>query len=160
MAKAKTTAESKSEDQVDSPPPKILPSFTEFREAVKHVLTHDHGMPALCAEELLDGDPEFVERYRQKSGQYNDDGQGAIVLAAEGLRFEAPSGLKWVSLQKGQQVADEDDVVMRADGALGKYLDRLVEIGLHGADRSAVAASMLSKGIETVFPLIMNGAKK
>ncbi|MDR9836944.1 MULTISPECIES: hypothetical protein [Herbaspirillum] len=159
MAKAKA-AESKCEDQVDSVRQKSLPSFAEFREAVKHVLTHDHGMPPLCADELLDGDPEFVERYRQKTGQYNDDGQGAIVLAAHGLRFEAPSGLKWVALKKGQRVADEDDVVMRAEGSLGKYLDRLVEIGLHGADRSAVAASMLSKGIESVFPLIMTAAKK
>lgn len=130
--------------------PKPLPTVEEFREAVKYALTHDHGMPMLYAEEVLDGEPEFVERHRQSFCKV----ENAIANAADGLRFEPPKGLKWVALSQGQRVADMGQLVLDADGALGGYLDSLVALGLHGPDRNAVASSMLAKGIETVFPLI------
>jgi hypothetical protein len=130
--------------------PKPLPSVEEFREAVKYALTHDHGMPSLYAEEVLDGDPEFVERHRQTFST----AENAIANAADGLRFEPPKGLKWVALSQGQRIADKEQLVLDADGALGRYLESLVTLGLHGPDRDAVASSMLAKGIESVFPLI------
>lgn len=138
---------------------KPLPLFEEFREAVKYVLMHDHGMPSLYADEVLDGDPEFVERHRQTYHEQAED-VGAVARAADGLRFEPPKGLKWVALEQGQRVVDADQIVLDADGAMGKYLDSLVTLGLHGGNRNAVASIMLAKGVETVFPLILANSKK
>lgn len=145
MPKAKSTLEQKVAEI-----PKPLPSVEQFREAVKYALTHDHGMPSLYAEEVLDGEAELVERHRQR---FNDV-ENAITDAADGLRFEPPNGLKWVALSRGQRVVEKEQLVLSADGALGRYLDSLVTLGLHGPDRDAVASSMLAKGIESVFPLI------
>ena len=131
---------------------KPLPSLEEFRAAVKYVLTHDHGMPELYADELLDCEPEFVEQRRLVCRT----GDNAIAQAADDLVFEPPKGRKWISLEKGQRLAEAGQVVLDAEGSVGRYLDSLVALGLHGTNRDAVASSMLSKGIETVFPLIVS----
>lgn len=159
MPKVKLLTEKKSTATADSGMDKPLPSVEDFREAVKYALTHDHGMPPLYADEVLDGDPEFLERHRQTYHKVMGD-VGAVARAADGLRFDPPQGLKWVALEQGQRVADQDQIVLDADGAIGKYLDSLVALGLHGGDRNAVAAVMLAKGIETVFPLILTNLKK
>lgn len=131
---------------------KPLPSLEEFRAAVKYALIHDHGMPDLYADELLDCEPEFVEQRRLGCHK----GDNAIAKAADDLVFEPPKGRKWISLEKGQRVAEDGQVVLDADGAVGRYLDSLITLGLHGPDRDAVASAMLAKGIETVFPLIVS----
>ena len=136
---------------------KVPPTIAEFREAVRYALTHDHGMPAIYADELLDGDLEFLERGRQSVGSVKN----AITDTADGLRFEPPKGLKWISLGKDQRIAEAGQLVLNADGAMGQYLDNLVALGLHGDSRDAVASVMLAKGIESVFPLIAtNMARK
>ena len=159
MAKAKSQPELHVVEVDGKTMDKPLPSVEEFREAVKYVLMTDHGMPQLIADEILDDDPEFLERHRQTYHESIGD-VGAVVRAAHGFRFEPPKGLKWVALEKGQCVADEDQIVLNANGAVGKYLDSLVTLGLHGNTRNAVASAMLAKGIETVFPLIFANLKK
>ena len=131
---------------------KSLPTLEDFRAALKYVLIHDHGMPELYADELLDCEHEFVEQRRLGCR----DGDNAIAQAADDLVFEPPKGRKWISLEQGQRVAEDGQVVLAADGAVGRYLDSLVTLGLHGPDRDAVASAMLAKGIETVFPLIVS----
>lgn len=147
MPKAKPVQERQVEENV-----KPLPSLEEFRGAVKYALIHDHGMPELYADELLDCEPEFVEQRRLACRK----GDNAVAQAADDLVFEPPKGRKWISLEKGQRVAEAVQVVLDAEGAVGRYLDSLVALGLHGTDRDAVASAMLAKGIETVFPLIVS----
>lgn len=159
MVKVKSPPELKVAEETVITIDKPLPSFEEFREAVKFALTHDHGMPPLYADEVLDGDSEFVEQHRQTYHEQIEN-VGAVARAADGLRFDPPKGLKWVALEQGQCVADQDQIVLDADGALGKYLESLVALGLHGGNKNAVASVMLAKGIESVFPLILANSKR
>jgi len=158
MAKAKSLSEPKLPDATVITVEKPLPSVEEFRAAVKYLLMTDHGMPALYADEILDDDPEFLERHRQTYHEAIGD-VGAVERAADGFRFDPPKGLKWVSLQKGQCVAEENQIVLDVNGAVDQYLDSLVALGLHGEDRNEVATAMLAKGIESVFPLILSKFK-
>lgn len=147
MSKAKPLQEPQVEVSAKS-----LPTLEDFRAALKYVLIHDHGMPELYAQELLDCEHEFVDQRRLGCRE----GDNAIAQAADDLVFEPPKGRKWISLEQGQRVADADHLVLDASGTLGRYIDNLVVLGLHGSDRDSVARTMLAKGLETVFPLIVS----
>jgi len=152
MAKVKTSQE----PQVAAEGVKPLPSLDDFRAAVKYALIHDHAMPELYADELLDCEREFVEQRRLTCRK----GDNAVAQAADDLVFVPPKGRKWISLEEGQRVAEAGQVVLDAEGAVGRYLNNLVTLGLHGPDRDAVASAMLAKGIETVFPLIVSNMSR
>lgn len=153
MTKAEKTARQRQAENKDAVK---LPSPFEFREAVKYALINDHGMPALFADEVLDNDAEFVERQRQSAST----GEGAVARTADGLRFEPPSGLKWVALSEGERVASKEHIVIELNDALGSYLDSLVTLGLHGVDRDAVARTMLARGVESVLPMLATSQSK
>jgi hypothetical protein len=69
------------------------------------------------------------------------------------------SGSKWVQIEKDERVASDGDVVIELSHELKKYLDNLVSLGLHGDNRNDVAKILFSRGLEAVFPLIVNSKK-
>lgn len=133
-----------------SVPTKPIPTFEEFREAVKYLLLNDHGMPKLVAEEILSADVDFLETNHGLFTKLDN----AVAKTADSFAFEPVSGVTWVQLKPGMRTADKDQVVIDVGGEMGRYLERLVALGLHGAERDAVASIMLARGIESVFPLI------
>lgn len=130
---------------------KPLPSIEEFRAAVRYSLVHDLSMPELYADELLDYEPEFLEE-RRKTCRTEEN---AVAQAADDLVIKPSKGRKWIVLEDGERVAGADQVVLEVNQALGDYLDCLVTLGIHGPSRDAVAGTMLAKGLESVFPLIV-----
>lgn len=134
-----------------SAPTKTIPTFDEFREAVKYILLNDHGMPDLVAEEILSADVEFLETNHGLFSKLDN----AVAKTANSFAFEPATGITWVQLQTGMRTANKDQVVIDVGGEMGCYLEHLVQLGLHGASRDAVARIMLARGIESVFPLIV-----
>jgi hypothetical protein len=127
-----------------------LPSMSEFRASVKYVLVHDRGMPDLIAELVITADTAWLERQRQSFFSHEDP----LTAAADGLVLTPPGGVQWIPFHPGMRIAAEKDLLVPADGAIDSYLNALVKVGLHGADRATVASAMLARGIESVFPLI------
>lgn len=130
--------------------PDSPPSPEQFREAVRHCLVHQSGMPELAADAVLDSESLFLEQRRLACR----NGENTVLGAADEIAMRASESVRWVHLQDGDRVATESQVVIDVDGSLAPYLDRLLELGLHGATRDAIVATMLARGIESVYPML------
>lgn len=121
-------------------------TFEAFIEGVRHVLITDRGTPETVATEMIDAEINFL-RNKWKAGR-------GIIESAEAIAFEPETGVKWIKLNDGERVAEKYDLCIDGSGQLGKYIDQLVSLGLHGHTRDEVARTMLARGIESVIPLL------
>lgn len=114
-------------------------SFTEFCDAIKHVLIESHGTPPLVADAVIAGDHEFLQE------DYSSwEGKPEVILdiAKEMVLQPRSKQRTWVSLE-------ENSLVIPLNTRVKQILESFATTGLYGETLEEVVKVMITKGIES-----------
>lgn len=117
-------------------------AFDEFRAGVRYLLVHDQGMPELVADDILNGETEYLE----EAFQSGSDRKVRLQEIADELAFRPRTNSEWIRLQKGQMIVNLNSQVR-------EVVETIATTGLYGTSAEDVAVTLLSRGVEAVMPV-------
>lgn len=123
-------------------------SFTEFCDAIKHVLINSHGTPPLVAEAVIAADHEFL---REDYSSWEEKPEVILDVAKELVLQPRSKQRSWVSL-------DENSVVIPLNKSVKQLLEAFATTGLYGETIEEVARVMITKGIESSSEMLKFGS--